>query len=168
MSNHELADTVFLTLKCDLRDLADQATRIVVPYATPTTTGKLHRGRMFHVHYKPLWAAIGEPDDRFRKPAAQGRMMERVMLLDPVLDDREFTWLGPAMDKRRHFMGYLEDRRGRPFLSGSARPTECRLHLHILIEPPPWSVLSCPPNRTKVTGPASGYDQAPVLPSGEL
>jgi hypothetical protein len=59
-------------------------------------TGKLHRGRMFHVHYKPLWAAIGEPDNRFRKPTAQGRMIERVMLLDAVLDDREFTWLGPV------------------------------------------------------------------------
>jgi hypothetical protein len=79
-------------------------------FATPITTGKLHRGRMFHVHYKPLWAAIGEPDNRFRKPAAPGRMIERVMLLDAVLDDREYVWLGPAVDKRRHFMRYLGDR----------------------------------------------------------
>ena len=79
-------------------------------FATPITTGKLHRGRMFHVHYKPLWAAIGEPDNRFRKPTAQGRMIERVMLLDAVLDDREFTWLGPSMDKRRHFIRHLGDR----------------------------------------------------------
>jgi hypothetical protein len=79
-------------------------------FATPIITGKLHRGRMFHVHYKPLWAAIGEPDNRFRKPTAQGRMIERVMLLDAVLDDREFTWLGPSMDKRRHFIRHLGDR----------------------------------------------------------
>ena len=65
---------------------------------------------MFHVHYKPLWAAIGEPDNRFRKPTAQGRMIERVMLLDAVLDDREFVWLGPSMDKRRHFIRHLGDR----------------------------------------------------------
>src|SRR4030095_14834056 len=26
-------------------------------FATPIATGKLHRGRMIHVHYKPLWAA---------------------------------------------------------------------------------------------------------------
>ena len=47
-------------------------------FATPITTGKLHRGRMFHVHYKPLWAAIGEPDNRFRKPTAHlsRRMLE--------------------------------------------------------------------------------------------
>jgi hypothetical protein len=79
-------------------------------FATPITTGKLHRGRMFHVHYKPLWAAIGEPDSRFRKPTAPGRMIERVMLLDTVLDDRDTVWLGPSMDKRRHFMRHLEDR----------------------------------------------------------
>ena len=60
-------------------------------FATAITTGKLHRGRMFHVHYKPLWAAIGEPDSRFRKPTAPGRMIERVMLLDAVLDDRELS-----------------------------------------------------------------------------
>jgi hypothetical protein len=64
-------------------------------YATPIATGKLHRGRMFHVHYKPLWTAIGEPDSRFRKPTAPGRMIERVMLLDAVLGDRDFVWLGP-------------------------------------------------------------------------
>jgi hypothetical protein len=79
-------------------------------FATPIATGKLHRGRMFHVHYKPLWAAVGEPDNRFRKPAAPGRMIERVMLLDAVLDDQRCTWLGPAIDKRRHFMRHLESR----------------------------------------------------------
>ncbi|MPZ21061.1 MAG: hypothetical protein GEV06_24650 [Luteitalea sp.] len=79
-------------------------------FATPITTGKLHRGRMFHVHYKPLWAAIGEPDSRFRKPNAPGRMIERVMLLDAVLDDRDFVWLGPSTDKRRHFVRHLSDR----------------------------------------------------------
>ena len=79
-------------------------------FATPIATGKLHRGRMFHVHYKPLWAAIGEPDSRFRKPNAPGRMIERVMVLDAVLDDREFMWLGPAADKRRHFVRHLGDR----------------------------------------------------------
>ena len=79
-------------------------------YATPVTTGRLHRGRMFHVHYKPLWAAIGEPDSRFRKPAVPGRMIERVMILDAVLESRDFVWLGTATDKRRHFTRYLGDR----------------------------------------------------------
>lgn len=78
--------------------------------ATPVSIGKLHRGRLFHVHYKPLWAAIGEPDSRFRKPATQGRLIERVMLLDAVLDDPEYVWLGPAADKRRYCMRRLGSR----------------------------------------------------------
>ncbi len=65
---------------------------------------------MIHVHYKPLWAAVGEPDTRFRKPAAPGRMIERVMLLDAVLDEPTCTWLGPARDKRRYFIRHLESR----------------------------------------------------------
>jgi Phage integrase family len=65
---------------------------------------------MFHLHYKPLWSAVGEPDNRFRKPAAPGRMIERVMLLDAVLDEPACTWLGPARDKRRHFVCHLESR----------------------------------------------------------
>jgi len=79
-------------------------------FATPITVGKLHRGRMLHVHYKPFWTAVGQPDNRFRKGAAQGRMIERVMLLDAVLDNRDYTWLGPSIDKRRRFMRHLEDR----------------------------------------------------------
>ena len=96
-------------------------------FATPIATGKLHRGRMFHVHYKPLWAAIGEPDSRFRKPNAPGRMIERVMLLDAVLDDRDYVWLGPSIDKRRHFMRHLDGSPGPARVSAPAvrrRPRE--------------------------------------------
>lgn len=38
-------------------------------YATPITPGALHRGRLFHVHYKPLYQAIAEPNNRHRKTA---------------------------------------------------------------------------------------------------
>jgi hypothetical protein len=37
-------------------------------------------------------------------------MIERVMLLDAVLDEPTSTWLGPAPDKRRHFIRHLESR----------------------------------------------------------
>ena len=40
----------------------------------------------------------------------RGRMIERVMLLDAVLDEREFVWLGPSGDKRRHFIRHRGDR----------------------------------------------------------
>ncbi|RPJ83352.1 MAG: hypothetical protein EHM13_07680, partial [Acidobacteria bacterium] len=72
-------------------------------YAMPIATGALHRGRLFHLHYKPLWSAIGEPDSRFRKAATLGRLIERVMLLDAVLAERDLVWLGPSADKLRFF-----------------------------------------------------------------
>lgn len=89
----------------------DFITRLVARrHATAVPTGPLHRRRLFHVHYKPLWSAIGEPDSRFRKPAALGRLIERLMLLDAVLGDSTFIWLGPSRDKLRHFAASLDDR----------------------------------------------------------
>lgn len=78
-------------------------------FATGIEVGALHRGRLFHVHYKPLYAAIGEPDNRNRKRATTGRQAERLMLLDAVLDDRARVWLGTETDKRRHFTRALRD-----------------------------------------------------------
>src|SRR4051795_4201199 len=73
-------------------------------YAKAITPGALHRGRLYHVQYKPLYRAIGEPDNRHRKPAVLGRFVERLMALDAVLDDDSYTWLGTERDKRRHFL----------------------------------------------------------------
>lgn len=72
-------------------------------YATAITPGALHRGRLFHVQYKPFYKAIGDPDNRHRKPASLGRFVERLMLLDAVLADRRCTWLGPEKDKMAYF-----------------------------------------------------------------
>src|SRR5438067_12571792 len=41
-------------------------------YATPITPGALHRGRMYHVQNKPLYEAIGEPNNRNRKRSSLG------------------------------------------------------------------------------------------------
>jgi hypothetical protein len=73
-------------------------------YATVITPGALHRGRLFHVQYKPLYEAIGEPNNRHRKPAALGRMIERLMILDAVLADKHYTWLGTEQDKLAYFI----------------------------------------------------------------
>src|SRR5712692_5811481 len=62
-------------------------------YATAITPGALHRGRLFHVQHKPLYEVIGERDNRNRKPASLGRFVERLMLLDAVLADTDYTWL---------------------------------------------------------------------------
>ena len=40
--------------------------------------------RIYHIQYRPLYEAIGEPDSRFRKPASIGRAIERLMVLDHV------------------------------------------------------------------------------------
>jgi hypothetical protein len=79
-------------------------------YVRPIPTGALHRGRLFHVHHKPLYAAIGQADNRHRKPMAMGRMVERLMILDAVLGDRALTWLGTEFDKRSYFVRRLLDR----------------------------------------------------------
>ena len=78
-----------------LRKLVDRK------FATTIAPGPLHRGRLIHVHHKPLYAAIGQTDNRHRKPAELGRLIERVMVLDAVLSDQTALWLGAERDKRR-------------------------------------------------------------------
>jgi hypothetical protein len=68
-------------------------------YAVPIQVGGLRRGRIFHVRHKPIYAAIGQTDNRHRKPAPLARLVERLMILDAVLADRTVTWLGTEADK---------------------------------------------------------------------
>ncbi|MPZ20588.1 MAG: hypothetical protein GEV06_22130 [Luteitalea sp.] len=79
-------------------------------YATATAFGPRRRTRLFHVHHKPLYAAIGEPDNRNRKVVSLGRAIERLMILDGVLADRALTWLGTERDKRSYFVRRVGDR----------------------------------------------------------
>jgi hypothetical protein len=81
---------------------------ITAGYVTPITPGALHRGRLYHVQYKPLYEAIGEPNNRHRKAASLGRFVERLMLLDAVLADARHSWLGTEQDKRTYFREALE------------------------------------------------------------
>src|SRR5436853_24766 len=77
-------------------------------YATQITPGALHRGRFYHVQFKPLYEAIGEANNRNRKAASLGRFVERLMLLDAVLADHRCGWLGTEQDKRTYFREALE------------------------------------------------------------
>ena len=61
------------------------------------------------MHYKPLYAAIGAPDNRHRRRVAIVRTTQRLMILDAVLADRSVTWLGSEHEKRRSFMKRLGD-----------------------------------------------------------
>lgn len=71
-------------------------------YATERRCGH-NTARLYHVHYKPLYRAIGETNNRHRRPMALARALERLMLLDGVLADRDRTWLGAEADKVTHF-----------------------------------------------------------------
>lgn len=72
-------------------------------FARVIEPGPVRRGRLYHVHHKPLYEAIGQADNRNRRLRTIGRMVERVMILDAVLSDRRCWWLSPADDKWRFF-----------------------------------------------------------------
>jgi hypothetical protein len=77
---------------------------------TPIELGSTGRTKIFHVHHKPLYAAIGEPDNRNRRRVTIDRTIERLMVLDGVLADRSVAWLGSEREKRRYFKEHLGDR----------------------------------------------------------
>jgi hypothetical protein len=58
-----------------------------------------NRARTYHVHHKPLYRAIGEPESRYRRPVPARRAVERLMLLDAVLTTPDLTWLITAAEK---------------------------------------------------------------------
>jgi hypothetical protein len=83
---------------------------LVRKLVTPIELGTTGRTRIFHLHYKPLYAAIGEPDNRNRQRVTIDRTIERLMVLDGVLSDRSVTWLGSEREKRHYFKQHLGDR----------------------------------------------------------
>ena len=83
-------------------------------FAREERPGRLHQGRLFHVHHKRLYTLIGQADNRHRRRAPRSRMIERLMLLDAVLDDRDVLWLGTESDKARYFLQRLAEYRVEP------------------------------------------------------
>jgi hypothetical protein len=71
-------------------------------FATPHVFGH-RKARIYHLHHRALYRAVGEPDARFRKRAALGRAVERLMLLDHVLGERDLTWLATEREKVQYF-----------------------------------------------------------------
>jgi hypothetical protein len=62
-----------------------------------------HRARIYHVHDKALYRAIGVPDHYHRRPVTLSRAIERLMLLDDALANAELTWLVTEAEKMAHF-----------------------------------------------------------------
>jgi hypothetical protein len=52
-----------------------------------------NRGRVYRVHHKALYRAIGETDSRHRRPLSPSRVVAGLMLLDAMLAEPELTWL---------------------------------------------------------------------------
>jgi hypothetical protein len=72
-------------------------------YARPIALGPNRRTRLFHLHYKPLYRAIGETDNRHRRRPTIEQALERLLVLDGVLMDPSVSWLGTEREKRAHF-----------------------------------------------------------------
>lgn len=93
-------------------------------YATARPCGH-HRARIFHVHHKALYRAVGEPDNRHRRPTGLPRAVERLMVLDAVLADRDRTWLATEQDKVTYFtLTHRVARRDLPSLTFRAEDAE--------------------------------------------
>jgi len=100
-------------------------------FARAIEPGPVRRGRLYHVHHRPLYEAIGQADNRNRRRMTVGRMVERVMIFDAVVGDRHCWWLSPEADKRR-FFALMRDNYLRPedyphiaFGTGRQRVVRC-------------------------------------------
>ena len=45
-----------------------------------------NRARIYHLRHRDLYAAIGEPESRLRRPPTVPRGLERLMVLDTILE----------------------------------------------------------------------------------
>lgn len=62
--------------------------------------------RIFHLHHKRLYLAIGQADNRNRRPATLSRALERLLIFDALLvpDLRPLRWFGTPDEKIAHFL----------------------------------------------------------------
>lgn len=96
--------------------------------ATPYTSA--HRGaRLYHVRGKTLYAAIGEPNNRNRRPATLARAIERLMVLDAVLADQRARWLASEREKVQYFQATTSLRPNElPYLGFGVSPRHTLRH----------------------------------------
>jgi hypothetical protein len=72
-------------------------------YATARRCGR-SPAWLYHVRFKPLYAAIGEVDNGHRKEPTLPRAVERLMLLDAVMEQTPpAVWLATESEKVAHF-----------------------------------------------------------------
>jgi len=94
------------------------ARRLATPYLSAH-----RRARIYHLHGKPLYALIGEPNNRNRKPVTLARAIERLMVLDAVIAEPKLRWLGSEREKVDYFQRNTTLRLGElPSLSFGVAP----------------------------------------------
>ena len=67
-----------------------------------------NRARLYHVHYKPLYHAIGEPESRYRRGVPARQMVDRLMRLDAALMSPDLDWLTTRSEKFAHLTARTE------------------------------------------------------------
>jgi hypothetical protein len=60
-----------------------------------------NRGRIYQVHHKALYRAIGHTDSRHRRPLSPARVVRGLMLLDAVLADPALAGWRPTRTRPR-------------------------------------------------------------------
>jgi hypothetical protein len=63
-----------------------------------------NRARIYHLNQRALYAAIGEADSRLRKPVTLNHAIQRLMVLDAIVEDPDLVWLGTADEKAAHLL----------------------------------------------------------------
>jgi hypothetical protein len=62
-----------------------------------------NRALVYHVHHRPLYAAIGQAESRLRRPVPAASVMPRLMLLDAILEAPQVAWFAGEHEKVEHF-----------------------------------------------------------------
>ncbi len=61
-----------------------------------------NRALLYHVHHKALYRVVGESESRFRRPLTLAHAIQRLMVLDAIVENPELVWLGTTDEKLAH------------------------------------------------------------------
>ena len=63
-----------------------------------------NRARIYHVSQRALYGTIDEADSRLRKPVTLNHAIQRLMVLDAIVEDPDLVWLGTPDEKVAHVL----------------------------------------------------------------
>jgi hypothetical protein len=86
-------------------EAADRFSKKVVAFGHATTTVYTSNTHVYHLCYKPLYAALGQVDSKHRRPHEPFYMRAKLMGFDYVLAHRECHFLPTEEEKIAYFCG---------------------------------------------------------------